>query len=55
MHRSDLLNQLEIYRTSSLITPYEQSQLKQFEQFIKTNVHCFERSNTGHITSQFGL
>ena len=51
MHRKNLLRQLEDYLSSMLITPNEIATLARLIDFITTNEQCFERSNTGHITS----
>lgn len=55
MHRSNILQQLEQFRHSPLITNHEKATLDQFVAFIRSNHNCFERSNSGHITSAVWL
>lgn len=55
MHRTDLLQQLEAYSKSSLITSQEKVTLDRFFDFVTNNEHCFERGNPGHITSSAWL
>lgn len=55
MHRNNLLQQLQKYRNSKLITEHELPMLDRLEQFIATNLNCFDRANSGHITSSVWL
>lgn len=55
MHRNNLLQQLHVYKQSTFITPEEILALANFEQFIQQNKQCFDRSNTGHITSSIWI
>ncbi len=50
MHRTDLLTQLDLYRTSPLIRPDEVPLFKRYVDFISNNPLCFERTHTGHVT-----
>lgn len=51
MKRNILLNQLNAYAKTALITAQEKLFLERFISFITKNPNCFERSNPGHITS----
>ncbi len=55
MHRENLLHQLNAYRSSPLATPQEFLMISNFQTFIQTNPHCFDRANTGHITSSIWI
>jgi hypothetical protein len=55
MHRTNLLQQLQEYSKSILITEHEKPMLDRLVNFIATNEHCFERSNPGHITTSVWL
>lgn len=51
MKRQLLLQQLQEYKKSELITQQETQFLQQFNTLITNTPTCFERSNIGHITS----
>ena len=51
MHRKNLLDQLEAYRTSICATPEEHAIIANFTDFLNAHEQCFSRSNRGHVTS----
>lgn len=55
MHRTNILQQLQTYSQSALITPQEKPILDRFLTFIAKNEQCFERNNPGHITTSAWL
>ncbi len=51
MKRNILVQQLQEYKDSALITHHELLLITQFTDFIAAHENCFHRSNSGHITS----
>lgn len=52
---NNLINQLHTFATSSFCTTQEQPKVAQFLSFLETNLHAFERTNKGHITSSIWI
>lgn len=50
MHRKKILDELTQYAATAHITSQEIATVEEFKSFINANPHCFERTNTGHIT-----
>jgi len=51
MNNLNIFTSLNQFARSRYCLPEQQENLAQFLTFIKENPNCFERSNTGHITS----
>lgn len=51
MHRQKLLDDLERYAESSLVTTEELSALNDFITFVRHEPGCFSRTTTGHVTA----
>ena len=55
MHRKRILDSLDTYKKSSLITLEEKNKLPELLHFIQQTPACFERETHGHITGSVWL